>query len=80
MRLPDIAIRERFGLRAWHRNETGEFFRRNMKAGVDHAQWRKQTVLQELLECLARDDFNDTAENVVTDGIFPDFARLVQKR
>src|SRR5437667_5567359 len=50
-----------------------------MEAGVDHTERREQAALQKLVECLARHDFNDAPENIVTYGIFPDFSRLVQK-
>jgi hypothetical protein len=43
-------------------------------------QRREETALQELVESLSRYDFDDTAENIETRGIFEDFARLVQKR
>jgi hypothetical protein len=36
--------------------------------------------LQKLVESLARRDLNDATENVVTQRIFPDFARLMQQR
>src|SRR3981189_2873630 len=47
---------------------------RHGEAVGDHMEGGEQAALQKPVECLARHDFNDTAENIVTDGIFPDFA------
>ena len=60
-------------------NKTGKFVLRYVEAGVDHVQRREQAILQKLVECLARYNFNDTAENIETQGVFPDFARLMQQ-
>src|SRR5208283_5012420 len=81
LRLADVAIRERgLGLRPRHGDETGKLVLRYREAAIDHVQRREEAALQKLIEGLSRHDFNDAAEHVVTDGIFPDFARLVQKR